>query len=80
MKVIELLKIDQLVLRLLQEYCIKVADVRFVELYEDYVRIISGGEKVSYAVAFLAEKYSISERKVYYLIKKLSEDCNILAV
>ena len=80
MKVAELLKIDHLVLRMLQERCIKVEDVRYVGMYEEYVRIVNGGGKVSYAVAHLAEKYSVSERKVYYLIKKFSEDCNILAV
>lgn len=80
MKVIELLKIDQLVLRLLQESCVRVDDVRFVELYEEYQRILKEGYKVSYAVTLLAEKYGISERKVYYLIKKFSKDCNFLAV
>ena len=80
MKVIELLKIDQLVLQLLQESCVKVGDVRYVGLYEEYMRIVKEGWKVSYTVAYLAEKYAVSERQVYYIIKKFSEDCNILAV
>ena len=80
MKVVELIKIDQLVLSKLQECCIKIGDIRYVALYEEYLKIVSNGEKVTYAVAILADKYGISERKVYYLIKKFSEDCNILAV
>ena len=79
MKVIELLKIDQKVLELLQEHCISVGDVRYIGLYEEYLRITAGGGKVAYAVAYLSERYRISERKVYYLIKKLSMDCKVLA-
>lgn len=80
MKVIELLKIDQKVLELLQECCIKMDDVRYVEMYDDYKQIISRGGKITYAVAVLSEKYKISERKVYYLLRKFSNDCNVCAV
>lgn len=80
MKVIEVLKVDQMVLRLLQDCCVKMDDVQYVGLYEEYSGIIKSGAKVSYAVAYLAEKYKISERKVYYLLKKFSKECNILAV
>lgn len=80
MKVIELLKIDQKVLELLQECCIKMDDVRYVEMYDDYKQIISCGGKITYAVAVLSEKYKISERKVYYLLRKFSNDCNVCAV
>ena len=36
--------------------------------------------KVSYIVATLAEKYNISERKVYDLVRRFKSDCNLLAV
>lgn len=80
MKVIELLKIDQLVLQLLQEKCIRMTDVQYISLYDEFMQIIGHGGKITYAVAVLAEKYKISERKVYYLIKQFSADCNICAV
>ena len=37
-------------------------------------------EKVSYAVAVLSEKYSVSERKVYALVKRFQSDCKPLTV
>lgn len=80
MKVIELLKIDQLVLQLLQEKCIRITDVQYISLYDEFMQIIGHGGKITYAVAVLAEKYKISERKVYYLIKHFSADCKIGAV
>lgn len=55
-------------------------DVRYIELYNDYNRLLDEGEKVSYIVAVLAERYNVCERKVYTLIKRLQSDCNPFAV
>lgn len=37
--------------------------------------MLADGEKVSYIVVLLAEKYAVSERKVYSLIKRFQNDC-----
>lgn len=55
-------------------------DVQYIELYNDYNRLLDEGEKVSYIVAVLAERYNVCERKVYTLIKRLQSDCNPFAV
>ncbi len=55
-------------------------DVQYIELYNDYNRLLDEGEKVSYIVAVLAERYNVCERKVYMLIKRLQSDCNPFAV
>lgn len=55
-------------------------DVQYIELYNDYNRLLDEGEKVSYIVAVLAERYNVCERKVYTLIKQLQSDCNPFAV
>ena len=52
----------------------------YIELYNDYNRLLAEGEKVSYIVAVLAERYAVSERKVYALLKRLRADCNLCAV
>jgi len=80
MKVIEILKLGREILKTLQESCIKVEDYKYIELYEQYLDIVRSGGKSSYAVAVLAERYGISERKVYYIVKKFSTDCTIGAV
>ena len=49
-------------------------DVQYIELYNDYNRLLDEGEKVSYIVAVLAERYNVCERKVYTLIKRLQRD------
>lgn len=55
-------------------------NVQYIELYNDYNRLLDEGEKVSYIVAVLAERYNVCERKVYTLIKRLQSDCNPFAV
>ena len=77
MKVIEILKLGQFFLETLQKSCVKMEDVRFIGLFDEYTEIIKDGGKVSYAVYLLAEKYGISERKVYYLLRKFGADCKI---
>ena len=54
-------------------------DVRYIELYNDYNRLQADGEKTSYIVAALAEKYGVCERTVYDLIRRFKADCNLLA-
>lgn len=80
MKVIELLNFNRELLKKLQEAGIRLEDAQYIDLYMDYVGLLNQGEKVSYVVALLSEKYSVSERKVYALVKHFQSDCNSLAV
>lgn len=80
MKVIEILKLNKGLLKVLQNLGVKVDDVRYIDLYNDYKTLLARGEKVSYIVAVLSERYDISERTVYGLLKRLQMDCNLAAV
>lgn len=75
MKVIEILKLAENFAKALQGTCIKMSDFKYIELYDEYVAIVASGAKSTYAVAVLSEKYNISERQVYYLLKKFTQDC-----
>lgn len=80
MKVIELLKLNRQLLNVCRAEGIRINDVRYIELYNDYRHMLAMGDKVSYIVALLAVRYNVSERKVYSLIKRLQADCNLGAV
>lgn len=80
MKLYELLDFNKELLKRLKAAGIRLEDARYIDLYTDYVRLLDQGEKVSYVVALLSEKYSVSERKVYALIKRFQSDCTPLAV
>lgn len=77
---IEILKLNRELLNICRDVGIRMDDVQYIELYNDYNRLLAAGEKVSYIVAVLAERYAVSERKVYALIKRLRADCNLYAV
>lgn len=80
MKVIEILNFNQELLMKLLDSGIRLEDVRYVNLYTDYFHLLSSGGKVTYIVAVLAERYGISERKVYGLIKRFQSDCKQVTV
>lgn len=81
MKLFELLAFNKEILGRLEASGVKPADYKYVPLYADYLAMRNAGEKVTYIVAALAEKYQVSERKAYYLIERLGQeiDCNKIA-
>lgn len=80
MKIIEVLKFNRELIKRLKIAGIRLEDEEFVDLYTDYTTLLNRGEKVSYIIARLSEKYAVSERKVYMLIKRFQSDCKSLAV
>ena len=80
MKVIEILNLNKELLKKFQIAGIRMEDVEYIDLFNEYLALVTQGEKVSYIVATLADKYTISERKVYDLIRRFKSDCNLLAV
>ena len=80
MKVIEILNLNKELLKKFQTVGIRLEDVEYIDLFNEYLVLVTQGEKVSYIVATLADKYTISERKVYDLIRRFKSDCNLSAV
>jgi len=78
MKVVELLKISSPTLKMLSENEVSRHDWRYVQLYEEFLRMRSLGVKYAEAVRMLAKEYGISratvERIVSRLGRELSED------
>lgn len=71
----EILSFNKELLRRLSCIGVKTDDFRYVDLFEDYSRMRKAGNKTTYIVAVLSDKYAVSERKVYNVIRHLSEDC-----
>ena len=76
----ELINFNRELLKKFVEAGIRLDDIRYIDLYFDYANMYRLGEKVSYIVAVLAEKYDVSERKVYALLKRFQSDCKPFAV
>ena len=80
MKVIEIMKLGRNFLEMLHNSCIRLSDLKYIDMYEEYEKMVSLGEKITYAAAILTEKYKISERQFYYIIRRFSADCKECAV
>ncbi len=78
MKLIEILNLNRELLTKFQKAGIKLDDVQYIDLFNEYRTLSAQGEKVSYIVARLATEYAVSERKVYSLIKRYKSECNTL--
>ena len=79
MKVIEAIKFNSGRLKNLLSAGIRLDDAQYIALYDEYIQMCAEGNKVSYIVAALADRYHISERKVYSLIKRFRSDCKPFA-
>lgn len=79
MKVVEIIRLSKGILEALQNSCIKIDDIRYLQMYDEYVSLINERHKKSYVVALLSDKYKVSERQVYYVIQKFSKECKIRA-
>lgn len=80
MKIYELINFNRELLKKLADAGARLDDAQYIDAYADYLEMYKNGEKVSYIVAVLSEKYSISERKVYSLLKRFQSDCKSFAV
>ena len=80
MKIVEIVKINRELLKNLHTAGVRIEDAEYIDLYTDYRKLLGEGEKVSYIVAALSDKYAVSERKVYGLIKHFQSDCKLFAV
>ena len=53
---------------------------QYLALYEDYRRMREAGDKMTYIVSVLHDRYHVCERKVYDLINRFGSHCTIGAV
>lgn len=74
---IELVKISREVLKTLSENDIKISDVKHIELYAEYERMLSMRLKVTYIVEHLSERYGISVAQIYRIISRFKRTIKI---
>jgi hypothetical protein len=74
MKTFELLSIHEPLLRKLFESGINAEDYKYAPLYREFLAMQEAGDKVTYAVMILSEKYAVSERTVYKILDKFKRE------
>jgi ribosomal protein S25 len=74
MKIAELIKISMEMLKMMSKSGIKTDDWRHLEMLDEYRKMRKDCEKFRYIMAYLSEKYRMSESSVRRIIKRLSGD------
>ena len=75
MKIIELLRISTEALKLMSENGIYVDDYKYIDAYEQFLRMRMFGIKYRAAIAIMAEERGIGERTLQRAFKRLSREC-----
>jgi len=74
MKVYELLNASESIMTIFDKANVNVSDSRYIPMYTDFSRLKSEGHKITYAVAYLSEKYSLSEKTIYNVVEKFEKE------
>ena len=68
-----LLKINSSYVEMMSKFGLSVSDVRYLPMYEEYLRMRAEGLKVTHIISHLAEKYFLSESTVKRVVRRLSQ-------
>lgn len=52
----------------------RTEEAYYTSIYQEYLEHIKKGDKVSFVTLKLAEKYNLSQRTIYSIVKKLSRE------
>lgn len=71
MTIYKLLSLNKNVLICLSNSGVTLNDYQYIELFEEYTKMFNEGLKTTYIVTVLSDKYKVSERKIYSIIKRV---------
>jgi hypothetical protein len=69
----ELLKTAESLLAVLMSNDVDAKDVKYLEMYQEYMRLKKEGHKVGYVVYYLSQQYECSEATVYRVVKRMTQ-------
>lgn len=70
----ELLKMTESLMQTIVRNKIDVKDVKYLQLYADFVRLKKEGHKIGYVVIYLSSQYECSEATVYRVINRMKSE------
>lgn len=77
MIVYDLIKAYEGPMNVLNEANVNLTDVRYIDLYKEFLRMKSEGHKLTYIVAFLVDEYSVGQATVYRIIEKFGKPVKV---
>ena len=73
----EILKTNKSLFEVIRDNRIDLKNLANLEMYEEYLAMHAKKHKKIYIVGYLADKYKISERSVYYIIDRMKKNVNL---
>lgn len=80
MTLYELLSFNRNIVSALHTMGVGSKDYEYMGFYAEYVELRRKGEKVTWIAATLSERYGISEREFYNIIRRYKTNCTECAV
>lgn len=77
MKAIDILQTAESICTILAKNNIEAKDVRYIDLYRDWVRMKNEGHKYSFIVYYLSQQYDVSERSINRIVHRLEKDIEL---
>ena len=77
MRVFETLKANESLLKILVLNGVRVADIEWLEMYDDYRRLMNEGHKKTYIVSYLEEQYGCPVPTIYRVVRRLERSLRI---
>lgn len=70
----DLLRTAESLLTILTANDVDAKDVKYLGLYEDFVRLKREGHKIGYVAYYLSQQYECSEATVYRVVKRMAQN------
>lgn len=77
MKAYELLNINESLLKVMDSLSLAISDVKYVPVIKEYLRLMGEGNKKTYVIQVLSDKYDIAERTLYRVVEKMMGDVEL---
>lgn len=56
---------------------IDVSDLKYLDLYKEYIRLKGEGHKKTYIMQYLSDEYGVTDRTIYRIIDKFSTEIDV---
>lgn len=77
MKNYEILKMNASLLQLLSKNGVSVNDVNYLGVFDEFMEMKKQGLKVRYIAITLADKYGMTDRSIFKIVKRMSQESTL---
>lgn len=74
MKRADLILFNEEIIRKMRKAGIRLDDYKYVNLYQDYIKLTKEGNRKKVVILTLVQKYDYTDRQVYNIIKHMEKE------